>query len=205
MTGTLFIVAAPSGAGKSSLVNALLAREPGISLSISYTDRAPRPGELDGRHYHFVDRATFDAMAAAGQFFEYADVHGDRKGTARTAVEPILAAGRDVLLEIDWQGARSVRAAKPDCVGIFILPPSRAELERRLRARATDSEATIARRLANSREELRHAGEFEYWIVNDRFERALDDLTAIVRAVRQRAPLHWPRPLALLDALLKDG
>ena len=205
MTGTLFIVAAPSGAGKSSLVNALLAREPGISLSISYTDRAPRPGELDGRHYHFVDRATFDAMAAAGQFFEYADVHGDRKGTARTAVEPILAAGRDVLLEIDWQGARSVRAAKPDCVGIFILPPSRAELERRLRARATDSEATIARRLANSREELRHAGEFEYWIVNDRFERALDDLTAIVRAVRQRAPLQWPRPQALLDALLKDG
>ncbi len=205
MTGTLFIVAAPSGAGKSSLVNALLAREPGISLSISYTDRAPRPGELDGRHYHFVDRATFDAMAAAGQFFEYADVHGDRKGTARTAVEPILAAGRDVLLEIDWQGARSVRAVKPDCVGIFILPPSRAELERRLRARATDSEATIARRLANSREELRHAGEFEYWIVNDRFERALDDLTAIVRAVRQRAPLQWPRPQALLDALLKDG
>ena len=205
MTGTLFIVAAPSGAGKSSLVNALLAREPGISLSISYTDRAPRPGELDGRHYHFVDRATFDAMAAAGQFFEYADVHGDRKGTARTAVEPILAAGGDVLLEIDWQGARSVRAAKPDSVGIFILPPSRAELERRLRARATDSEATIARRLANSREELRHAGEFEYWIVNDRFERALDDLTAIVRAVRQRAPLHWPRPQALLDALLKDG
>lgn len=205
MTGTLFIVAAPSGAGKSSLVNALLAREPGISLSISYTDRAPRPGELDGRHYHFVDRATFDAMAAAGQFFEYADVHGDRKGTARTAVEPILAAGGDVLLEIDWQGARSVRAAKPDSVGIFILPPSRAELERRLRARATDSEATIARRLANSREELRHAGEFEYWIVNDRFERALDDLTAIVRAVRQRAPLQWPRPQALLDALLKDG
>ncbi|HEX7111837.1 MAG TPA: guanylate kinase [Mizugakiibacter sp.] len=201
--GTLFIVAAPSGAGKSTLVNALLAREPDISLSISYTDRAPRPGESDGKHYHFVDRATFDAMAAAGDFFEYADVHGDRKGTARTAVEPLLAAGRDVLLEIDWQGARTVRAAKPDCVTIFILPPSRVELERRLRARATDSEATIARRLANSREEISHAPEFDYILVNDRFEDALADLQAIVRATRLRQPLQGARHAALIEELLK--
>ena len=188
-TGTLFVVAAPSGAGKSTLVNALLAREPGMVLSISYTDRAPRPNESDGRHYHFVAPETFDAMAARGDFYEYAVVHGDRKGTARTAVEPVLAGGRDVLLEIDWQGARLVRKAQPDCVSIFILPPSRAELERRLRARATDSEATIERRLAASREEISHAHEFDCVIVNDDFEAALSQLQAIVDAVRaQRAP-----------------
>lgn len=205
MTGTLFIVAAPSGAGKSSLVNALLAREPGMALSISYTTRPPRPGESEGSHYHFVDRDEFERLRAAGALLEHAEVHGNLYGTSRAAIERELAASRDVLLEIDWQGARQIRAAMPGCVGIFILPPSRAELERRLRARGADSEAVIARRLLNSHEELSRAGEFEYWIVNDRFERALDDLTAIVRAVHQRTPLHWPRPQALLDALLKDG
>ncbi|MDE1898339.1 MAG: guanylate kinase [Xanthomonadaceae bacterium] len=205
MTGTLFIVAAPSGAGKSSLVNALLEREPGMALSISYTTRRPRSGESEGSHYHFVDRDAFERLRAAGALLEHAEVHGNLYGTSRAAVEHELAAGRDVLLEIDWQGARQIRAAMPGCVGIFILPPSRAELERRLRARGADSDAVILRRLGNSREELRRAGEFEYWIVNDRFERALDDLTAIVRGVRQRAPLQWPRPQALLDALLKDG
>lgn len=205
MTGTLFIVAAPSGAGKSSLVNALLAREPGMALSISYTTRPPRSGESEGSHYHFVDRDAFERLCAADALLEHAEVHGNLYGTSRAAVERELGAGRDVLLEIDWRGARQIRAAMPDCVGIFILPPSRAELERRLRARGADSDAVITRRLRNSHEELRHAGEFEYWIVNDRFERALDDLTAIVRALRRRTPLHWPRPQALLDALLKDG
>ncbi len=188
-TGTLFVVAAPSGAGKSTLVNALLDREPGIVLSISYTDRAPRPGESDGKHYHFVTPQVFDRMAAQGDFYEYAVVHGDRKGTARTAVEPILAGGRDVLLEIDWQGARQVRAVARACVSIFILPPSRMELERRLRARATDSEATIERRLAASREEISHAHEFDCVIVNDDFDKAVAQLQSIVHAVRAgRAP-----------------
>jgi guanylate kinase len=198
MPGSLFIVAAPSGGGKTSLVKALLAREPQIALSVSYTSRAPRPGEVDGVHYHFVSRETFEAMVARGEFFEHFVVHGDLKGTARTAVEPLLAAGRDVLLEIDWQGARKVRAQVPDCVGIFILPPSREELERRLRHRAQDSEDTIRRRLANSREEMAHAGEFDYVIVNDRFDDAVQDLLAIVRSQRLRRAVQRER----LDPLL---
>ncbi len=202
--GTLFVVAAPSGAGKSTLVNALLAREPGIVLSISYTDRAPRPGESDGKHYHFVTPEVFDAMAARGEFYEYAVVHGDRKGTARTAVEPILASGRDVLLEIDWQGARQVRAVKPDCVSIFILPPSRAELERRLRNRAADSEATIVRRLAASREEISHAHEFDCVIVNDDFGRAVDELQSIVHTVRTGRRPDCGRHEQLIGQLLAE-
>jgi guanylate kinase len=201
MPGSLFIVAAPSGGGKTSLVKALLAREPQISLSVSYTSRAPRPGEIDGVHYHFVSRDTFEAMVARGEFFEHFVVHGDLKGTARTAVEPLLAAGRDVLLEIDWQGARKVREQVPDCVSVFILPPSRAELERRLRLRAQDSEETIRRRLANSVEEMRHAGEFDYVIVNDVFEQALDDLVAIVRAQRLRHAVQRERLEPLLAQL----
>lgn len=188
-TGTLFIVAAPSGAGKSTLVNALLAREPGIVLSISHTTRSPRPGESEGKHYHFTDRATFEREVAAGEFLEHAEVFGNFYGTSRGAVDPILQSGRDVLLEIDWQGAKQVRAVEPGCVSIFILPPSRTELERRLRARATDSEATIERRLAASREEISHAHEFDCVIVNDDFEVALSQLQAIVDAVRAgRAP-----------------
>jgi guanylate kinase len=205
MRGTLFIVAAPSGAGKTSLVRALLGRAPGIELSVSYTSRAPRAEERDGVHYHFVSRAAFEDMIAAAAFYEHADVHGDLKGTARTAVEPVLASGRDVLLEIDWQGAAQVREKAPaDCVGIFILPPSRAELERRLRARASDSEAVITRRLANSRVEVAHAAEFDYVIVNDRFEEAVEDLVAIVRAVRLRTPLQRARHEALIAELLEE-
>ena len=203
-TGTLFVVAAPSGAGKSTLVNALLAREPDIVLSISYTDRAPRPGETDGRHYHFVTPVAFDRMAERGDFYEYALVHGDRKGTARTAVEPILAGGRDVLLEIDWQGARQVRKVKPDCVSIFILPPSRAELEHRLRTRAADSEATIVRRLAASREEIAHADEFDCVIVNDDFEKAVAQLQSIVHAVRERRAPACARHEQLIEQLLGE-
>ncbi len=203
-TGTLFIVAAPSGAGKSTLVNALLAREPEITLSISHTTRPRRTGESEGRHYHFVDRAMFQRELAAGQFLEHAEVFGNLYGTSRSAVEPLLARGRDVLLEIDWQGARQVRAAKPDCVSIFILPPSRAELERRLRARATDSESTIARRLAASREEISHAGEFDYIVVNDDFDKALAQLQAIVRAVRAGRTLDCERHEKLIEQLLAE-
>lgn len=199
--GTLFIVAAPSGAGKSTLVNALLAREPGIALSISHTTRAPRPGDVNGVQYHFVERAQFEAMVAAGDFLEHADVFGNYYGTSRGAVEPTLASGRDVLLEIDWQGAAQVRAKIP-CVSIFILPPSRAELEHRLRARGTDSAATIEKRLAASREEIAHAHEFDCIIVNDRFEDAVAQLQAIVHAARAGAPPPTDRHAALIAQLL---
>ncbi|HEX7128534.1 MAG TPA: guanylate kinase [Rhodanobacteraceae bacterium] len=200
--GTLFIISAPSGAGKSTLVNALLAREPGIALSISHTTRAPRPGEVNGRQYHFVDRATFQAMVARGEFLEHAEVFGNLYGTSLAGVRAQLAAGHDVLLEIDWQGAAQVRKAVPGCVAIFILPPSRAELERRLRARASDSEATIERRLAESREEMSHAHEFTCIIVNDVFEDALAQLQAIVRAVRAGEPLPAERHGNLISQLL---
>jgi guanylate kinase len=200
--GSLYIVAAPSGAGKSTLVNALLKRESGIKLSISYTSRGPRPGEQDGVHYHFVSSATFMEMVERGEFFEYAIVHGDLKGTARTAVEQQLANGVDVLLEIDYQGARLVRHLMPDSISIFILPPSREELERRLRSRAQDSEDVIKRRLSGSRAEISHAHEFDYIIVNENFERALDDLTTIVHASRLRQRVQSAKLKALVDRLL---
>jgi guanylate kinase len=202
MSGCLFIIAAPSGAGKSSLVNALLARETSIQLSISYTSRAPRPGESEGSHYHFVTRGEFEAMAARGEFFEHAVVHGDLKGTARHTVERPLAEGRDVLLEIDYQGARQVRSLVPDCVSVFILPPSRVELERRLRGRGQDAEDVIQRRLADSRTEIAHLEDFDYLLVNDVFERTLDDLLAIVRAERLKRFRQARSQKALIDALL---
>ena len=201
--GCLFVVSAPSGAGKSSLVNAVLKREPDIALSISFTSRGPRPSERHAQHYHFVSEDAFRAMIAAGDFFEYAQVHGDYKGTARQSVEPFLEAGRDVLLEIDWQGARQVREKVPDCVTIFILPPSREELERRLRTRAQDSEETILRRLADSRGEIRHAHEFDYIVINNDFDRALDDLSSIVRAQRLRSAPQLAHHGDLLAALLR--
>ena len=203
MTGTLYIVAAPSGAGKTSLTRALLEREPGIALSVSYTSRPPRPGEIDGVHYHFVTRAMFEEMIRRGEFFEHAVVHGDLKGTARATVERTLAHGRDVLLEIDWQGARQVRALMPDTVGVFILPPSRVELERRLRTRAADSEEVIRRRLADSREDIAHAVEFDYLVVNDDFATALADLRAIVTTRNLRSAAQRARHAALLDDLLR--
>jgi guanylate kinase len=204
-SGTLFIVAAPSGAGKSTLVNALLLREPGISLSISHTTRPPRPGEQYGRHYYFVERAEFEREVAEGIFLEHAEVHGNFYGTSRRTVQDLLQQGRDVLLEIDWQGAAQIRQAKSDCVSVFILPPSRAELERRLRGRGSDSAEVIERRLRNSRGEIAHAHEFDYIIVNDRFEDALDGLQAIVQAVRQRSALQCHRHEALIRELLAEG
>ena len=202
LEGTLFVVAAPSGAGKSTLVNALLEREPAISLSISHTTRPPRPGEQYGRHYYFVERAEFEQEIAEGIFLEHAEVHGNLYGTSRKTVSDLLCQGRDVLLEIDWQGARQIRKSKPDCVTVFILPPSRVELERRLRGRGSDSAEVIERRLHNSREEIAHAHEFDYIIVNDRFDDALGDLQSIVRAVRQRSQLQWRRHEALIGELL---
>lgn len=205
MRGTLFIVAAPSGAGKSSLVKALLARDPAICLSVSYTSRSPRPREADGEHYHFVDELEFQRMIAEGDFFEHALVHGDWKGTARGSVEPQLARGKDVLLEIDWQGARQVRDKVSDAIGIFILPPSIEALEQRMRNRAQDSEETIAKRLAAARDEMSHFGEFDYLIVNDDFETALDELSSIFRASRLRQSSQVLRHDRLIRALLSDS
>lgn len=203
--GTLFVVAAPSGAGKSTLVNALLEREPAISLSVSHTTRPPRVGETYGRHYYFVERAEFEREVADGVFLEHAEVHGNLYGTSRTRVQELLAQGRDVLLEIDWQGAEQIRRSKPDCVSVFILPPSRAELERRLRGRGSDSAEVIERRLRNSRGEIAHAHQFDYILVNDAFNQALADLQAIVRAVRLRSVLQWQRHEALIDELLASS
>lgn len=199
------MVAAPSGAGKSSLVNAVLARDPALSLSISFTSRGPRPGERHAEHYHFVDDAEFQRMIEAGDFFEYARVHGDWKGTARQSVEPQLATGRDVLLEIDWQGARQVRTKVPDAVSIFILPPSRQALEDRMRRRAQDSEETITRRLAAAQEEMSHYGEFDYVIVNEDFATAADELASVIVASRLRREAQIARHGRLLTQLLTDN
>jgi guanylate kinase len=203
MTGTLYIVAAPSGAGKTSLTRALLEREPNLELSVSYTSRAPRPNEVDGVHYHFVSRAEFEVMVERGEFFEHAVVHGDLKGTARGPVEKTLATGKDVLLEIDWQGASQVRSKMKDTVSIFILPPSRVELERRLRSRASDSEETILRRLADARRDLEHAGDFDYIVVNDDFESALDEICTIVEQRRRGVVAPKRDYAALLADLLR--
>jgi guanylate kinase len=204
LRGTLYIVAAPSGAGKSSIVNAVLARDPGIRLSISFTSRPPRPGERHAEHYHFVSAAEFEAMVAAGDFFEHARVHGDWKGTARQSVEPQLASGKDVLLEIDWQGARQVRRQVPDAVSVFILPPSRQALEQRMRARGQDSEGVIRQRLAAAREEMSHYGEFDYLIVNEDFATAVDEMCSIFVASRLRREAQVARHARLLAALLAE-
>jgi guanylate kinase len=184
MTGLLFVVTAPSGAGKSSLIRGLLAADPGVALSVSYTTRAPRPGEQNGREYHFVDPPAFAAMLERGEFLESAEVHGHRYGTSQKVIDQARASGRDLILEIDWQGAEQVRLLHPDTIGIFVLPPSMAELERRLRARGQDADAVIRRRLQNAAEEMTHAVEFKYAIINKDFNDALQDLRAIVRAER---------------------
>ncbi|MCH6482543.1 guanylate kinase [Pseudoxanthomonas sp. LH2527] len=204
MRGTLYIVAAPSGAGKSSIVNAVLARDADIALSISFTSRGARPGERHAQHYHFITADEFKAMIRAGDFFEYAEVHGDWKGTARQSVEPQLAAGKDVLLEIDWQGARQVREKVPEAVSVFILPPSRDALEQRMRARGQDSEEVIQRRLAAAREEMSHYAEFDYVIVNDVFEAAVEQMHAIFTASRLRREAQDMRHAGLIAALLAE-
>ncbi len=182
--GNLFVVVAPSGAGKTSLVGKLLEDESNIRLSVSFTTRAPREGEQDGRDYHFVPRARFEEMIGAADFLEHAEVYGNYYGTSRRWIEEQLSGDHDVLLEIDWQGAKQVRRLFPHMVGIFILPPSIAELKRRLESRGKDSAETIARRMASAREDISHVLEFEYIIVNESFETALADLMAVVRAAR---------------------
>jgi guanylate kinase len=184
MKGRLFVITAPSGAGKSSLIQAVLKDDPSLKLSISYTTRPPRPGEVNGREYHFVDDREFLAMRGRGEFLESAEVHGYRYGTGKRVIGDSLSRGHDLLLEIDWQGAQQVRALHPECVGIFIVPPSVDELERRLRARGQDAENVIQRRLANAREELRHVDEFEYRIINKDFEAAKRELSDIIRNER---------------------
>ncbi len=184
MLGHLFIVVAPSGAGKTTLVRLLLENDPGIRLSVSHTTRQARRGERNGIDYHFIDPQTFRDKVANHDFIEWAEVHGNFYGTSRSGIDATLAAGQDVLLEIDWQGAQQVRAQFPQAIGVFILPPSPEALEYRLRNRATDSEQTIVRRLAAAREEMRHVGECDYVIINDHLPRALDDLLAVVQASR---------------------
>ena len=198
-SGNLFVVVAPSGAGKTSLVVELLKRDPHIKLSVSYTTRPPRDGEADGREYHFVSRAKFEQMIAAGDFLEHADVYGNYYGTSRRWIDRELAGDHDVLLEIDWQGARQLRAIFPHMVGIFILPPSLAELRRRLEGRGKDAPETIERRMAGAREDISHVLEFEYIIVNESFDHALDDLLALVRATRVSRAQQAVRLKKLID------
>jgi len=178
--GRLYVVAAPSGAGKTSLVKALLEREPRVRFSVSYTTRTPRPNEVPGRDYHFIDMKRFLDMIAQGEFLEHAQVFDNYYGTGVRTVEEALSMGEQLLLEIDWQGARQVRARLPEARSIFILPPSRNSLEQRLKARSTDSDAVIQRRLRDAAEDLAHWNEFDYVVINDRFEQALEDLQAIV-------------------------
>ncbi len=201
--GQLFVVAAPSGAGKSSLVNALLARDDNLSLSISHTTRPPRPGESEGHHYHFVSEAEFLADRANGEFLEHARVFDHWYGTSRRSVARFLDSGRDVILEIDWQGAEQVRQQFPDSCHIFILPPSVASLLERLKKRGQDSEAVIERRMRDARAEMVHYGEFDYVVINDDFETALHELHAIVIAQRLQQSAQRRRHESLLQELLQ--
>lgn len=184
--GSLFVVSAPSGAGKTTLVKLLLERDREVRHSVSYTTRAPRPGEQDGREYNFIDVPTFIAMRGRGDFLESAEVHGNFYGTSRVWLEDQTRAGHDVLLEIDWQGAQQVKKLFPEAIGIFIMPPSVEELERRLRGRGQDSEEVIQRRVAAALGEMAHVGEFDFVIINNNLQEALEDLRAAVRASRQR-------------------
>ncbi len=201
LAGSLFIVAAPSGAGKSTLVNALLAEEPGIKLSISTTTRAPRPGETHGKEYFFTSAEDFVARADAGEFLEWAEVHGNYYGTSRLIVEQEMKTGTDILLEIDWQGARQVRKQFPTAAGIFILPPSIAALEERLYKRGQDEPHVITKRLLAAGGEIAHAPEFEYAIINEEFNVALSEMRAIVRATRARFPQQAARNASLFAQL----
>ena len=203
--GSLFIVTAPSGAGKTSLVKALLAKTTGLECSVSYTTRKPRPGEQDDVHYHFVNIPTFESMIAQGVFLEHAQVFGNYYGTSREKVAEKLQHGVDLILEIDWQGARQVRTFFPNAVGIFVLPPSRAVLEQRLRNRNTDSDDVINRRLRDAVSDMSHHNEFEFIVINDDFERALLDLHSVVTAQRLRLSTSRRRLAPLLPDLLAQS
>ena len=203
MSGNLFVISAPSGAGKTSLVHALLGINPHIHLSVSYTTRDPRPGEQDGKDYHFVSRETFLEMAKRGEFLESAEVYGNLYGTSQIWISQEIAKGQDILLEIDWQGAAQVRRLFPDCVSIFILPPSLAALEQRLKGRGKDNDAVIAKRMAAVREDVAHVAEFDYVIINDNLDDALRELDAVVLSARLRCAEQLSRFQALINQLQK--
>jgi len=204
VSGTLFIITAPSGAGKTTLVRSLLRRDHLVRLSISYTTREPRPGERDGNDYHFVDMQTFKALRDAGEFLEWAEVHGNYYATSKVWIKGQIDKGHDILLEIDWQGAQQVRKVFAQAVGVFIMPPSMEELENRLVGRGTDSESTIARRMLGARSEMRHVGEFDYVIINNELHVALDDLVSVVRASRLRYAKQRARHPGYFDYLEQD-
>lgn len=204
MIGTLFIFSAPSGAGKTSLVKALLETTRYIGVSVSHTTRAPRPGEENGVSYHFVNSAEFQQLIGEGAFLEHAQVFDNFYGTSQRWVESELAAGRDVILEIDWQGAAQVRRLMPDAVSVFIAPPSIEALQDRLSNRGQDDEATIARRMRDARSEMSHYGEFDYLIINDDFDNSLEELRAIVIARRHRLEAQQLRHQTTLSALLQE-
>jgi guanylate kinase len=200
MSGSLFVISAPSGAGKTSLVNALVTRDRNLSVSVSHTTRGMRPGETDGINYHFVSIETFSEMLASGDFLEDAEVFGNRYGTSKTWVNEQLERAVDVILEIDWQGAQQIRRLLPEAIGIFILPPDTQTLESRLYQRAQDSAETIRSRLSNAREEMSHYVEYDYLVVNDDFETAVNDLLSIVRATR----LSIARQASICQPLIRE-
>jgi len=198
--GTLFVFSAPSGAGKSSLARALIDSEPSLATSISHTTRAPRPGEENGVHYHFVDQQTFRQMVDNGEFLEHATVFDNSYGTSQQAVQSLLDQDKNVILDIDWQGARAIRQKMNNVKTVFILPPSRKALEKRLEGRNQDSDETIARRMRDAVSEMRHYDEFDYVVVNDDFDLALADLRAILSGHPEKC-----RPVNVdIDALLRD-
>jgi len=203
--GALFVISAPSGAGKTSLVEAMIANDPALQVSVSHTTRPSRPGERDGVNYHFVARETFERMLGEGAFLEHAEVFGNLYGTAERWVRSRLDAGVDVILEIDWQGAAQVRGKLSETVGIFILPPSVEALRRRLTQRRQDDEPVIRARLAKAREEIARYAEYDYLVVNDEFETAVADLLAIVRAERLRRIRQRHRLLPVIENLLSSG
>jgi len=201
VTGNIFIICAPSGAGKTSLVAGLLRRDRSACLSVSHTTRAPRPGEQDGRDYHFISRPAFEAMIERGEFLESADVHGNLYGTSQGWIDEQRAGDVDIVLEIDWQGAQQVRKLIADAIGIFILPPSLVALRRRLKDRGQDSKAVIERRLQAAQGEIAHLAEFDYVIINHNFDDAVEDLVSIVRAARLRTALQVSRHSDLINSL----
>ncbi len=204
MSGNLFVVSAPSGAGKTSLVNALLGINKSIDLSVSYTSRPARPGEINGQDYHFVSRETFLGMINKGDFVESAEVYGNLYGTSQSWISKEMKAGRDILLEIDWQGAAQVRVKFPDCISIFILPPSIQALETRLTGRKQDSAEVIARRLHAAQDDIAHVAEFDYVIINDKLDEALQQLNSIVIAMGLRRERQLARQAALINQLQKQ-
>jgi guanylate kinase len=199
--GNVFIVCAPSGAGKTSLVKELLARDPNVNLSVSHTTRAPRPGEQGGRDYHFVTRPAFQAMLGRAEFLESAEVHGNLYGTSQAWIEAHRSQGYDIVLEIDWQGAQQVRKVIPEAIGIFILPPSLEVLRQRMMDRRQDSAAVIERRLKAARGEIAHLEEFDYAIINNNFDEAVEDLASIVRSARSRLLAQIERHSDLINSL----